>query len=297
MPEKKPFQLFAILHGKEEIRRLPLQQSLAAPVSELFEVQAIAFSPSGAEVLAFDPALRPAEDQIIRIPDFAVPASIQAAIDDPLSVDVLSFSEDTTVQIVGLFIGRMTPKPRVLLQTFNRRQMLTTKGFSLILSGDTFKQLTEPGLTLDDRLSAVIEGSDLLIRSYIQAARVLDLTDYYSEATDQEVAAFAQHERLYCEDVGALQTAADTWVRRKVALLAQSEVLKMAAKKIRDAATEFKLDIVVKKVGGKDKIVLPQDRQGLKNLLRFLDEDYYHSPLTAALFVSHSKQKLPGKTP
>src|SRR5687767_1340772 len=70
MPDHTTQHLFAILHGKEEIRRIPLQQNLQEVIGGLFASQAEVFRSEDEEVLAFDPSLRPAEDQIIRIGGF-----------------------------------------------------------------------------------------------------------------------------------------------------------------------------------------------------------------------------------
>ena len=293
MPAYTGSHLFAILHGKQEVKRLPLHQNLQAPIRALFQGQEAAFRSDDAEELDFDPSLRPDEDQIIRIPNFSVPDAVRSALENPLSVDVLSFSSASAERVVGLFVGQLKPKVKVLFQTFNRRQVLTTGGFSVVLRGDTFQRLEEPGLILDGRLSAVIAGSDLFIRNYAQAARVLDLTEYYREATDNEITEFVGDERLHCDDPDVLKTVADTWVRRKVAILAKSGVLaKLSPKKAKTIGAEFGVVVGIKRIGGKDRIVLPEDRLALKELLRFLDEDYYKSPLSDAKYVSHSKRKL-----
>src|SRR5690606_10765830 len=110
------------------------------------------FHAADAEVLEFDPSLKPAEDQIIRIGGFALPESISDALNDPISVSPFSFSADTADKIAGLFVGRLAPEPSVLFQVFSRRQVLSSTGWSLILSDDTFRRLEEPGLVLDSRL-------------------------------------------------------------------------------------------------------------------------------------------------
>jgi hypothetical protein len=259
----------------------------------MFASQAIAFRSSDAEELDFDPSLRPDEDQIIRIHGFRVPDAIQSALTNPLSVETLAFSTANVERIAGLFVGSLEPTPTVAFQSFNRRQMLMTNGFSIILHGDTFRRLEEPGLILDSRLAALIDGDSLFLRSYAQASRVLDLTNYYSEATNEEIAEFLESDRLHCEDVAALKDAADTWVRRKIAILRRSgAVSQLAPRKVKTAGAEFDVTIVIKRVNGKDTIVLPGDRASLKDLLRFLDEDYYKSPLSDARYVSHSKRKL-----
>jgi hypothetical protein len=82
-------------------------------------------------------------------------------------------------------------------------------------------------------------------------------------------------------------------VRRKVAILSKSEVMaQLSPKKARSVAETFGLAIAVKRIDGKDRIILPVDRRALKDLLRFLDEDYYKSALSDTRYVSHSKRKI-----
>ena len=293
MSDQAPRHLFAVLHGKQEIRRLPLQQGLQSAVGALFDSQEHSFRSPDAEVLDFDPSLRPDEGQIIRIGDFTVPEAVAAAISDPLSVGPLVFSAEAADRVAGLFVGRASPQPKILFQAFSRRQMLTTAGFSIILSHDTFRRLEEPGIVLDSRLCATIVGADLFLRSYTQAAKVLDLTQYYREATDDELSNFVAHDRLHCDDAEGMKAVSDTWVRRTVAVLLKSGIMDhVSARKARDVAASFKVDISIKKIGGKEKIVLPVDRAALKNVLRVLNDDYYLSPLTDNRYLSHSKQRL-----
>lgn len=287
--------LFAVLQGKE-VRRLPLQQTLQGQLAALFESQSLEFLWEGIEVIPFDPSLRPDEDQVLQIDNFALPEAITAALRNPLSVPTLAFSVDGLESIAGLFVGEIEPTPRVLFQAFTRRQMLRTSGLSIILSNDTFRRLEEPGLVLDSRLCAVVQGTDLFIRSFAPAARVLDLASYYREATDEELKVFTSNAHLHCEDDAAIQAVADSWVRRTVAILVKSGLLdNISARKARDVASTFDVSIEIKRVNGREKIVLPMDRAGLKDILRVLNDDYYLSALTTTRYVSHSKRRLPAR--
>ena len=60
---------------------------------------------------------------------------------------------------------------------------------------------------------------------------------------------------------------------------------------IKAIAVEFQINIVCVDVDGETKIQLPEEKAELKNLLRFLDEDYYKSPLSKMNFISNSKRK------
>ena len=294
MVNQDPTQLFAVLNDSHgSVRRLPVSQALQSEVRSIFDHQTIQFMKPATELLDFDPSLRPDEDHIIRIPDFVLPATIVAALRNPLGVEPLGAAPQMWTQIAGLFVGELEPATIVRMQSFDRRQVLTARGLSIILSGSTFRRLEEPGLVLDTTLSALIRGTDLFLRNYGRAKRVLDLTAYYREATDGEIEKFSANPKLYCSDLAALKATSDSWVRRKVALLLDSALFsELSARKAAGVASTFSVKMVIKKVDGKERIVLPDDRKALKDLLRFLDEDYFESPLSKSKFVSHSKRKL-----
>ncbi len=85
--------------------------------------------------------------------------------------------------------------------------------------------------------------------------------------------------------------ASDSWVRRKVWLVMQSTILsKVPLNDIKAIATEFSIPIEYVTQDGNEKIKIPRDRKSLKTLLRFLDEDYYKSPLSKTNYLTNSKR-------
>ena len=82
---------------------------------------------------------------------------------------------------------------------------------------------------------------------------------------------------------------ADTWIRRKIAMINDSGVLaKNSAAKIKRLAKSAGIDIAVE---GK-KIVLPNDKEQLKIVLGFLDEEAYKGPFSKATFLANSKRRI-----
>ena len=117
---------------------------------------------------------------------------------------------------------------------------------------------------------------------------MFEVDDYFKEATATEVKAFAAHPMLVTADAAAFEAAASSTVRRKIALIVQSGILdKHSVATIIATAKPFKVDIQLDANG---KIILPESPSDLRKLLRFLDEDYYESPLTQTQYVSNSKR-------
>ena len=100
------------------------------------------------------------------------------------------------------------------------------------------------------------------------------------------------------EDESSFMANADSVVRKKIALLQQNHVLDDLSvndiKTVSDdfnqhVADEHKIDIMINDEG---KLVIPKEKQQLKELIRFLDEDYVTAPLTKRRCLTNSKKYL-----
>jgi hypothetical protein len=95
-----------------------------------------------------------------------------------------------------------------------------------------------------------------------------------------------------CTDEKKFNQSADTWVRKKVALILANGILKnIPLKTIAAAAKRQDIPLVAKKINGELVLVLPEDKKELKAVLQFLDEDDYNGPLTGTRYISNSKRR------
>jgi len=119
------------------------------------------------------------------------------------------------------------------------------------------------------------------------------MSEYYREATDADINEFAQLECISVDNQQLLVSMADTAVRRKVSLIQQSQILeRVEIADIRTVAMEFNIPLATVVSEGVEKIRLPNNKADLKKILRFLDEDYYKSPLSNTQFLSNSKRAV-----
>jgi hypothetical protein len=176
----------------------------------------------------------------------------------------------------------------VLVQCFERRRLIANRGLAMFFSGDTFRKMSDAGLTLDTRLLAVLDGTALKFQSFHFLRRVFDVSEHYKEATNEEVSAFATHAKLSVENVTTFADSAGQLVRKKIGLILQSGVLdNFTTEQIVASAQSFNVAIAT---GADGRIVLPANKTELRRLLRFLDEDYYESALSQTRYVSNSKR-------
>lgn len=285
MAAKVLYNFFALL--KTDVRRIVTEQSLQEDLSAEFARQRDELLAADSEI-AFDGRYNVEDDEIFVIADFPLPDEIRRAVQNPIAAPALdrdSASEwDALKSIYG---GRWNGgDPEVVFQTFDRRRSLARR-WSLIIRGDAFTRLDDPGLVLDTRAVAVFRNKKLYFRSYAEARRVLDLAAYYAEATDAEVVAFTQIPQLEFEDAEQFVAAADSTVRKRIAFIVDV-LAKAKPQNIAKAAKAYDVPITIRK----GKVVVPRDKKEMKQVLRFLDEDYFTSDLTGRKFVSSSKRPI-----
>jgi len=292
-----PINLFALVDDDDApTRRIPLTAELNTELSQLFADQQAALV-GEKQPIAFTGSYNVDEGEIFTLADYPMPPAISQAIGNPLTCPVLNLTTETH-RIKALFSGTWSAAVKTAnFQVFDIGKLLK-RGFTLIGSGDTYKKLEEPGLMLQDKLAAHYHNGTLYFNSYHNTKRFLDLADYYREATDTDLDAFASIELFAFEDEAGFKDQADSIIRKKIALLQKNEVLKdITVADIQTVVTTFNAELPEEHhinitVNDDGKLVIPEDKKQLKELIRFLDEDYVTAPLTKRKCLTNSKQYL-----
>lgn len=277
--------------------RVSLTQELSQQIDALFRAQAAAFVPNDVELVAFDGRYEPDDDELFRIDNFPDSYGVLPTTGNALGVPVLQLT-DQNVGLIGALAYVYTENgvPRAAFQPFDTRRAITNSGVTLwqrFHDNATMQRWEGVALTLDSHVSAILFPDHLLFRSLRAARRLFDMSAYYAEATDDDLATFCGHGRLCVQDGFDLAEIADSWIRGRVGLITKSGVLdSVAPRRLRTIASRFRLGLQLRRVNGEERIELPTTRKEMKRLLKFLDEDYYQSPLTSSQFVSNSKKPL-----
>lgn len=277
------------------IRRIDVAQDVQQELTQLFTDQYADFCDGVLETVPLDGGYSPEPHELMCIDNFDDVDGISDAISEPTSIQALAADSLTINSIVGIFAGAEADgHPRAMLQVFDKRRSLASTGFTIIHRNQTFTKLVEPGLIFDSSITARLENSKLCFRSLFKVRRLFDVDDYYKEATNEELASFAQHARLAAPADFNLADLADTWIRRKITLIQASGLLDTTpADKIQQIANTFNIQLEVIGQGNEAKLTLPNQKRDLKAFLKFLNDDFYQSPLTDVQYVSSSKRKLP----
>jgi len=276
------------------VLRMPLTYDVQAAVSELFRAQEHEFLQGIEEEIKFDGMYRPEESELLYINNFDDVDGIKSAILRPQSCQEFTLKNGSLESIKAIFSGYIKNGTiRVLMQGFDRRRIINSNNFSLIHSENVFGRFDGGGLTLDNKLTAIIEDDNLKFASYHYLRQIFDMSAYCKEASDQDMKVFVQHKSLQFADAQQFVDAADPWVRRKVVLIQQSGILdNCPASRIAAIAKYCDLQLQLAGAVGQERIVIPADRQEAKQLLRFLDEDYYQSPQCTIKYMAKARRVM-----
>lgn len=252
----------------------------------------------------FEVNYKPEDDEILRIENFLLPDSVKDAIRNPLGVDPYEKDPDVRSEdeedflgypgIKAIFVGERTQDDEgehfsIGFQRYRKEQNLTALPFRLFHSNNTFTPEKHFGIGITYNIDCFYTGEELQFASFYYARQVFDLREYYRSASDPEVNAFTQNDALSFENAEAFSSMANTYVRRKIAVINDSEVLKKYdAKNIKSIARNSGIDIRIKD----GKIVIPADRDGAMEVLAFLDEEAYRGPFSNDLLIANSKRVL-----
>ena len=249
---------------------------------------------SGKQIVPFDGSYKPNEDEGLSICNFHLPEVITDAIRNPLGLQTFVYDKNSEPDIRAFFIGVRTEADNtevftVAFQRFRKEQYLSTKKFSLYFENNTFKIDNRWGIGITDTVDCVFTQSELRFSSYFYARQIFDLGEYYRSATDSEVESFSGLELLSISDKGQFQQMADTWIRRKIAAINDSGVLKNnTAAKIKKLAQSCGLEITVTN----KKVVIPAEKKKLKEILGFLDDEVYKGAFSEETYITNSKRKV-----
>ena len=283
------FQLAAIVRGATpRLLRIPLHQALQQTLAASWEEQLDRFH-EDAEDVDFQPGYILEEHERFALKDFELPDWMDEDSGSVGNLDPISEHESLIESARGIVaFAREDGEDVVLFQNFSRSHEIKPGRF-LFLQNDTYESAERPGLTLDQKLSAVYFAEErlLLFQNFRTTNTFLPLEEFYEEASEEEIQEVLSHARLAAEDADALAAGANQWFRKRFAMLKDSGILdKYTAKQIKAHAKGYGMDIELKG----NKIVFPAGKGEAKRLLQFLNEELFKGAITETLYETNSKR-------
>jgi hypothetical protein len=273
------------------LKRIVTSGPLQDEITDYFSKLKVGFEEEKSEI-DFDGRYCVEADEILSIKEYPIDQTIKEAVINPLTLDMLDLDgdRDNIKALVSGFWGKT--ERYITFQAFDTRKILSKK-LTLIHSNNTFTKLVDPGLVIDDKIDIIFQNNRLFFNSFHNARKIFDLSEYYKEATNEDLSEFSQNEMFSFDDQQWFIENADSTMRKKVTLLQKNKVLENTKPKvIKDAAKEFGIQIEIITVEGKKKIKFPKDKKLVKEIIRFLDEDYFFAPLTKRKCLTNSKRYL-----
>ena len=287
--------LFALTSDPaKRIVKFDLSSDVQADLSIYLKEQESSFELQQDEII-FDGKYKPDSGEVLCIKNYDDIDNLESAIRNPASLDLVDPSEEFFHDIKALFSGYTLPTGgvKILLQNFDKRKIISTNGLSIFHSANVYKKIEGIGLTVDHKLTATLEEGKLKFLSFHNARQIFDLSEYYKEATDEDVNEFSDLDLIKSVDNDQLLAMSDSWVRRKISLIQQSGILQnVPINEMKAVAIEFSIPFITVTESRGELIKIPDNKSDLKKLLRFLDEDYYKSPLSKTNFITNSKRVL-----
>lgn len=273
-----------------EVKKLSITSDIQSEIINIFNTGYISLMDNGKDFLKFDGRYSAGKNEIQYIENFSLPDNIRAAIEEPISTDELTAKNIDDSEINSIFISNESEEKGIIVfQNFQKDQIITNRGINIFLDKKIFKKLESQALNIKNEIHCVYKNNNLYFSSFWQARQIFDLADYYKEATDEDLTSFATRDEFYLQNMHEFVEDADSWVRRKVALIQDAGIVdKYKPKEIVSIAKEHDVEIELRD----DKILIPSNKRELKIMLKFLDEDIYKGPLTDDTFETNSKRQF-----
>jgi len=285
-----PQNFFALCHSDDGavVKRIPLNATVQQKMTTLFNAQEQAFLHGITEEVEFNGDWKPENNEVLTIgvTDEAT-LMVNAINANASSFSQLNVSQFEEENVRAIFTGSgHGAAAQVVVQRFMPQQLLSKK-FTLMLKNNTFGEMTEPAFTLAGSLVCIITDSKVKFKSFASLRTVLDISDHYKEATDEDIGEFASHDSLHIDDIEAFKEHADQTVRKLIHVIEKQGVLDdYSASDISNKAQELEFTVNVQS----GKVVMPKQKKDIKKLLHFLTDGFYEAPLSGKRYLTNSKK-------
>lgn len=281
------FNLFALckIKKKLEVRKISINNPLQEKVLQIFEQQKIKFNENVKQIVSFTGDWKPDNDEIFEI-DLPADANIivEALNANLTTIEELNLDNFEKEPIKALF-GR-NDNNEIMIQSFFKSQYLS-RSFSLFLKNNTYNELNNPAISLDNKLLCYITNNKLRFKSFNNLRFVFDLSSLYKEATDEDIDNLCEYDNIEIDNITNFKTNAGQNIRKRVHNILSSGVLKeYTAKQIKRIAKSQGLNSLISI--SNDKIVIPQEQQTINKLLSFLDEKLFVGPFSGNTIRANS---------
>lgn len=283
--------IFALSRSKIDVTiyRLPIGKDLEKTLLDELKQQEKDFLKDNLTEVSFSGSYIPDEAEILIIQDFDEAESLFSAIKDPSSIPFYSAKNDVS-DIKALFWESQSSQGGIALQRFQKKNIISVSKFALFFSGNVFVKNSENGISIGEKIDIVITPDKTMkFFSFRKTQGIFTMKPYLITATDSDMDTFAKYDCIEIEDITSFRDSEDHFVRRKIKNIHTSGHLVQAkADDLKRIADQFGVDLQI----NNNTIIIPSEIKKLKEILHFLDEDYFHSSIQKSKYVTNSKKPV-----
>lgn len=293
MKEFSPIQAFVICATTgtpNSVKRLRITEDAREQIESILESQMIRFVDTSLDKVVFDPTYHTEDKSVLWIEGFNLPVHVSDTILNPQEIpDFTEENDDSRVKAL-FYLGA---DKSVFFQCWRNFEIFNRNKIWLLMTGNTFDVETsnKPPLVIEKRIDSVYYGGDLYFRSYANTSSMLEMLEYVTEATDEDIDQFVKLP-IFKGDAAKLAVRCSKLQRKQIRSLVQSN--KLGDKKFAELfekAASVNYDIPYEG----EKIVIPDSGKGLTDLLGFLNDRVYLGPVTGTeLFANSARQRSSG---
>ncbi|CAM4344851.1 Kiwa anti-phage protein KwaB-like domain-containing protein [Flavobacterium terrigena] len=269
---------FAILTDGT-VRKILLTQVLTPTIRTVFINYGIYLLNDDTEQIEFTGNYKLDDEEILFI-KMDLPESLNDVATNSIGIPNLNLEIDN-IKTLFWFEG-----DKYYFQNFDSRKLLSNKNV-LFYSNNTYSKLESDAFVVDNIVNAIYENGNFYFRSYANANKIFSLIEYFEEATNDEIIAFVGNDKVSVDQQWLIDNS-NTLIRKHITLLQKSNVLSTAnTKKIKTSANRFNLKI---ELDGTGRIVFPTDKKSCKDILTFLNEQFYIGLISGNKYRTNSKR-------
>lgn len=280
--------IFALLKNKNEdtikIKRIPISSELQNDLENYLSPSIKYYNNS--DKVIFCGEYKPDDNEVLYIENFIFDYDLS----NPLNIEILNHNEIENIKSL-VFVNDNF----YAFQVFDSKKIIKVEKLALIYSNNSFSKLDNKGLIIDSKIDALYLFNDrkLFFISFYNSSKIFNLTDFYREATDNEIIQKFYSNKIFNNINKEYDPSKfNAKLRKKIHLIIINKILE----KIKDNfdivynyANELGLNFFDKT---NKKIILPEKKEDIEKLINFLNEDLYKSPITKNIYKTNSKKKL-----
>jgi hypothetical protein len=282
--------LFAIIEngGEETIYRIPLSQEVQNEINTQFEQLSVNFF-AEQNIIDFNGSYNPDEDELFEIRNYPMSPNITDSVTNNLNYEILDL-ENLFGRIKAVYASKIeNGLIEIYFQSFDTKKIIANRGIPLFNYNGTFTRFENKGIAILNNLTIVFKQNNIYFKSYYNARRVVPLDNYYLEATESDVAQFSSDKILSFEDPDGFIDNLNSRLRKKIkSILNNGTLQQLSTEDIQIKANELGIELTFHN----GQVYIPKDKHYLNQFIKFLDEDYFITPITNRKCVTNSKREI-----